>query len=70
VNVKDHVDDVTGNDIVKFAADLHYNFVNIHPFGDVNGGSARLIKVSPVISEDHYQGLAMIQQNIIHHQPG
>jgi Fic family protein len=35
MSVNDQIDHVTRKDIVKFAADLHYNFVNIHPFGDV-----------------------------------
>jgi Fic family protein len=40
VNEKiDHVQDV---DILKLAADVHYNLVNIHPFGDGNGRTARL----------------------------
>ncbi len=34
---------VNGSDIVKLAADIHYNFVNIHPFGDGNGRTARLL---------------------------
>jgi Fic family protein len=31
-----------GNDIIKLSADLHYNLVNIHPFGDGNGRTSRL----------------------------
>jgi len=34
--------DVSGNDILKLSADLHYNLVNIHPFGDGNGRVSRL----------------------------
>ena len=30
-------------DITKLAADIYYNFVNIHPFGDGNGRTARLL---------------------------
>ena len=32
-----------GDDITKLAADAHYNFVNIHPFIDGNGRTARLL---------------------------
>ena len=34
---------VKGNDILKLAADFHYNLVNIHPFGDGNGRVSRLM---------------------------
>jgi Fic family protein len=35
----------TDNDIeiLKLSADIHYNFVNIHPYGDGNGRAARLL---------------------------
>ena len=33
-NVNDRIDKVTHDDILRLSADLHYNFVNIHPFGD------------------------------------
>ncbi|HKM94846.1 MAG TPA: Fic family protein [Prolixibacteraceae bacterium] len=41
VNAK--IDKVEGNDIIKLAADVHYNLVNIHPFGDGNGRVSRLM---------------------------
>lgn len=37
------IDTVKKADILKLAADIHYNFVNIHPFGDGNGRTARLL---------------------------
>lgn len=40
INAK--LDRVEGNDIIKLAADIHYNLVNIHPFGDGNGRTSRL----------------------------
>jgi len=40
--VNKKIDKVTGNDIVTLAADIHYNLVNIHPFGDGNGRTSRL----------------------------
>jgi Fic family protein len=41
--VNDKIDLVVSEDIVKLAADFHYNFVNIHPFADGNGRTARLL---------------------------
>ncbi|MCU4177170.1 Fic family protein [Carboxylicivirga sp. N1Y90] len=34
---------LSGNDCLKLAADVHYNLVNIHPFGDGNGRTSRLL---------------------------
>lgn len=42
-SVNEKIDIVTGNEILKLAADIHYNFVNIHPFADGNGRTARLL---------------------------
>jgi Fic family protein len=42
-NVNEKIDHVSGNDILKLSADIHYNFVNIHPFGDGNGRTSRLL---------------------------
>lgn len=42
-NVNQRLDKVYGNEIVKLAADLHYYLVNIHPFGDGNGRTSRLM---------------------------
>lgn len=42
-SVNERIDHVTGNDVVKLAADVHYNFVNIHPFGDGNGRTSRIL---------------------------
>jgi Fic family protein len=41
--VNNRISLVKGIDIVKLAADIHYNFVNIHPFGDGNGRVSRLL---------------------------
>lgn len=41
VNIR--IEGVSGNDSVKLAADVHYNFINIHPYGDGNGRTARLL---------------------------
>ena len=41
--VNTRISKVQGNDITKLAADVHYNFVNIHPFSDGNGRTARLL---------------------------
>jgi Fic family protein len=42
-NVNDRIDGVSGDEIIKLSADVHYNFVNIHPFGDGNGRTSRLL---------------------------
>lgn len=42
-SVNEKIDIVIGNEILKLAADIHYNFVNIHPFADGNGRTARLL---------------------------
>jgi Fic family protein len=42
-NVNDRIDKVKGKDIFKLSADIHYNLVNIHPFGDGNGRTSRLL---------------------------
>jgi Fic family protein len=41
--VNEKINSVEGDEIIKLAADLHYHFVNIHPFGDGNGRTARLL---------------------------
>ena len=42
-NVNQRLDKVSGNEILKLYADIHYNLVNIHPFGDGNGRTSRLM---------------------------
>ena len=42
-NVNKKLGAVTKNDVLKLAADAHYNLVNIHPFGDGNGRTSRLL---------------------------
>lgn len=41
--VNEKLDKVQNQDILKLAADFHYHFVNIHPFADGNGRTARLL---------------------------
>jgi Fic family protein len=41
--VNERIDFVKDIEIVKLAADTHFNFVNIHPFGDGNGRTSRLL---------------------------
>jgi Fic family protein len=38
-----NVHTISGDDIIKLTADIHYNLINIHPFGDGNGRTARLL---------------------------
>lgn len=42
-NVNQRIDEVSGNEIINLSADIHYNLVNIHPFGDGNGRTSRLM---------------------------
>jgi len=42
-NANSRIDNTYGDEIIKLSADLHYNFVNIRPFGDGNGRTARLL---------------------------
>lgn len=42
-NINQRIDNVSGNEILKLSADFHYNLVNIHPFGDGNGRTSRLM---------------------------
>lgn len=42
-SVNQKIDHVQNEDILKLAADVHYEFVDIHPFADGNGRTARLL---------------------------
>ncbi len=42
-NVNQKIDKVSGNEVLSLSADVHYNLVNIHPFGDGNGRTSRLM---------------------------
>lgn len=42
-NINQRIDKVSGNEILKLSADIHYNLINIHPFGDGNGRTSRLM---------------------------
>lgn len=41
--VNEKLNNVQGENVVKLAADMHYNLVNIHPWGDGNGRVSRLM---------------------------
>ncbi len=41
--INEKIDNVKSVEVVKLAADLHYNLVNIHPWGDGNGRISRLM---------------------------
>ncbi|MCD4745080.1 MAG: Fic family protein [Bacteroidales bacterium] len=41
--INNRIDNVSEpNEVLKLSADIHYNLVNIHPFGDGNGRTSRL----------------------------
>lgn len=42
-DVNARIDKVKDIEVLKLAADTHYNFVNIHPFADGNGRVSRLL---------------------------
>jgi Fic family protein len=42
-SINSRIDQVSGLEVIKLAADVHFYLVNIHPFGDGNGRTARLI---------------------------
>ena len=42
-HVNERLDNVSENEILKLSADIHYNLVNIYPFGDGNGRTSRLM---------------------------
>ncbi len=44
-SVNEKIDNIQKNEVLQLAADVHYNFVNIHPFGDGNGRTARLLMI-------------------------
>lgn len=43
LKVNEKLNDVQGTEVLKLAADIHYNLVNIHPWGDGNGRVSRLM---------------------------
>lgn len=50
--VNSKLDEVKGAELLKLAADFHYSLVNIHPFGDGNGRTARLLMNYIVLYHD------------------
>jgi Fic family protein len=42
-SVNERLDGAKELEVLNLSADIHYNFVNIHPFGDGNGRTARLL---------------------------
>ena len=42
-NINQRIDKVAQEEVIKLSADFHYNLVNIHPFGDGNGRTSRLM---------------------------
>ncbi|MBN2894139.1 MAG: Fic family protein [Bacteroidales bacterium] len=42
-SVNERIDKVKDDEVIKLSADIHYNFIHIHPFGDGNGRTARLL---------------------------
>ena len=42
-SVNQRIDKVSNSEILKLSSDIHYNLVNIHPFGDGNGRTSRLM---------------------------
>ena len=41
--VNDRLPEATEAQLLNLVADAHYNFINIHPFADGNGRTARLL---------------------------
>jgi Fic family protein len=58
IKTNDKLPNVNGSDALKLAADFHYNLINIHPFGDGNGRTARLLM--NYIQLYHYEPLIKI----------
>ncbi len=42
-NINAKLSTVKGNDVLRLSADMHYNLVSTHPFGDGNGRTSRLM---------------------------
>lgn len=71
-NTNSRIDKVKDLDVLKLAADVHFYLVNIHPFGDGNGRTARLIMnyiqiyhgepLIKIFSEDRGQYIDVLNQ--------